>query len=79
LREVQKEDAEALAAFYGIKYIETSALKGNNVESAFTTITQEVYDKVWKLELSSVTIQLCISTILYSMYIFVCCRLGLVI
>ena len=45
-REVRAEDAEALAQFYGIKYVETSALAGSNVEAAFSTITQEVYDKV---------------------------------
>ena len=45
-REVSKEDAEKLAEFYGVKYVETSSLKGINVEEAFRLITQEVYDKV---------------------------------
>lgn len=46
-REVRKEDAMSLANFYNISYVETSAMKGINVEEAFRTITQEVYDKVW--------------------------------
>ncbi|XP_071537367.1 ras-related protein Rab-39B [Panulirus ornatus] len=45
-REVRKEDAMSLANFYNISYVETSAMKGINVEEAFRTITQEVYDKV---------------------------------
>lgn len=45
-REVKTEDAQILADFYGIKYIETSALKGINVEESFRIITQEIYDKV---------------------------------
>ncbi|XP_045128976.1 ras-related protein Rab-39B-like isoform X2 [Portunus trituberculatus] len=49
-REVRREDAAALAKFYNISYIETSSMRGVNVEEAFRTITQEVYDK---LELSS--------------------------
>ncbi|KAL7646659.1 UNVERIFIED_CONTAM: hypothetical protein RMT77_001910 [Armadillidium vulgare] len=45
-REVKTEDAQTLADFYGIKYIETSALRGINVEESFRIITQEIYDKV---------------------------------
>ena len=45
-REVRKEDALKLADFYGVKYVETSALRGINVDEAFRLITQEVYDKV---------------------------------
>lgn len=45
-REVRREDAAALAKFYNISYIETSSMRGINVEEAFRTITQEVYDKV---------------------------------
>ncbi|XP_064082902.1 ras-related protein Rab-39A-like [Macrobrachium nipponense] len=45
-REVKSEDALSLANFYNIKYIETSSVKGINVEEAFRSITQEVYDKV---------------------------------
>ncbi|XP_076044078.1 RAS oncogene family member Rab39 [Oratosquilla oratoria] len=45
-REVQTEDAQSLADFYGIKFIETSAMKGIKVEEAFRIITQEVYDKI---------------------------------
>ncbi|MPC57213.1 Ras-related protein Rab-26 [Portunus trituberculatus] len=44
-REVRREDAAALAKFYNISYIETSSMRGVNVEEAFRTITQEVYDK----------------------------------
>ncbi|XP_047736925.1 ras-related protein Rab-39B [Hyalella azteca] len=52
-REVRREDAEALAKFYGIKYVETSAYMGSNVEKAFTCITQDVYDKVKAGELGT--------------------------
>ncbi|XP_053643519.2 ras-related protein Rab-39B [Cherax quadricarinatus] len=45
-REVRIEDALALAKFYNISYVETSSMKGINVEEAFRTITQEVYDKI---------------------------------
>lgn len=45
-REVKTEDAQTLADFYGIKYVETSALRGINVEESFRIITQEIYDKV---------------------------------
>ncbi|KAG7157108.1 ras-related protein Rab-39B-like [Homarus americanus] len=45
-REVRKEDAMSLAKFYNISYVETSSMKGINVEEAFRTITQEVYDKI---------------------------------
>ncbi|KAF2365174.1 Small GTP-binding protein domain [Trinorchestia longiramus] len=52
-REVRRQDAEALAQFYGIKYVETSAYSGSNVEEAFTSITQEVFDKVQSGELGT--------------------------
>ncbi|XP_037783756.1 ras-related protein Rab-39A-like [Penaeus monodon] len=45
-REVRTEDALSLANFYNIKYVETSSMRGINVEEAFRIITQEVYDKV---------------------------------
>jgi len=49
-REVSADEAVKVADFYGIPYVETSALRGRNVEAAFTTITQEVYDKPPMLE-----------------------------
>ena len=51
-RQVKKEDAQALADFYEINYIETSSLKGVNVEESFRLITQQIYEKVlfnWKV------------------------------
>lgn len=47
-REVRTEDALSLANFYNIKYVETSSMRGINVEEAFRIITQEVYDKVYE-------------------------------
>lgn len=45
-REVSKEEARAFAEQNGVHHIETSAKTGINVEEAFRTVTQEVYNKI---------------------------------
>ena len=42
-RQVSKEEAEEKAKFYNMAFIETSALNGTNVEEAFETLINEVY------------------------------------
>ena len=41
-REVKKEEGDALAADYGIKYFETSALNNINIEETFQHLSQEI-------------------------------------
>eukprot|EP00737_Agarophyton_chilense_P002968 gb/GEZJ01003432.1/.p1 GENE.gb/GEZJ01003432.1/~~gb/GEZJ01003432.1/.p1 ORF type:complete len:216 (+),score=31.94 gb/GEZJ01003432.1/:376-1023(+) len=43
-REVQQEEAEALARKYGMSYIETSAKTAENVFEAFATISKEIFE-----------------------------------
>lgn len=45
-REVSKEEARAFADEHGVHHIETSAKTGVNVEEAFRTVTQEVYNRI---------------------------------
>ena len=45
-REVSTERGQMLAAEHGIKFFETSALTGLNVEEAFLTLTRDILDKV---------------------------------
>ncbi|OAD54589.1 Ras-related protein Rab-39B [Eufriesea mexicana] len=45
-REVSKEEARAFANLHEINHIETSAKTGVNVEEAFRTVTQEVYNRI---------------------------------
>ncbi|KAB0801913.1 hypothetical protein PPYR_04099 [Photinus pyralis] len=45
-REVSKEEAKAFADQNGLHHIETSARKGTNVEEAFRSVTQEVYNRI---------------------------------
>ncbi|EUB58744.1 Ras-related protein Rab-39B [Echinococcus granulosus] len=45
-REVARSEAEALAQSLGIPYIETSALQGHNVEVAFKSLTEAVYQQM---------------------------------
>jgi len=45
-REVQVEEAQALAEYHGISFLETSAKTSLNVEEAFTVISQQIYDKI---------------------------------
>lgn len=45
-RVVSTEEGEAFANSYGLSFIETSAKTGFNVEKAFTTIAQQIYEKI---------------------------------
>ena len=45
-REVPRDEGKAFAEFYNIKYVETSAKNNENVDLAFKTIAQDIYDKV---------------------------------
>jgi len=45
-REVGIQEAQALAEYHRIPFLETSAKTGLNVEEAFTVISQQIYDKV---------------------------------
>ena len=44
-RQVKKEEGEMKAKEYGIAFLETSALNGNNIEIAFKTLVDEVYNQ----------------------------------
>ena len=44
-REVSKEDGENKAKLNGVSFLETSALTGNNIEIAFKTLVENVYNK----------------------------------
>lgn len=45
-RVVSTEEGKAFADSYGLSFIETSAKTGFNVEKAFTTIAQQIYEKI---------------------------------
>lgn len=45
-RVVSTEEGKAFADSYGLSFIETSAKTGYNVENAFTTIAQQIYEKI---------------------------------
>ncbi|RWS13628.1 ras-related protein Rab-39B-like protein, partial [Dinothrombium tinctorium] len=45
-REITREEGEAFADFHNIKFIETSAKTGQNVELAFRMIAEQIYDKL---------------------------------
>ena len=47
-REVSKENGEMKGKEYGIAFMETSALNGNNIELAFKTLVEQVYNKCHK-------------------------------
>jgi Ras-related protein Rab-11A len=47
-RQVSKEEGEIKAKNMGMAFLETSALNGNNIELAFKTLIDEVYDKYHK-------------------------------
>ena len=47
-RQVSKQEGEAKAKNNGIAFLETSALAGNNIELAFQTLVEEIYDKCHK-------------------------------
>ncbi len=50
-REVSREEAEAFARANSLKYIETSAKTAENVDTAFLSSAQEIYDKIKRGEL----------------------------
>lgn len=45
-REVTREEAQQFADFYNMYFLETSAKTGLNVEEAFTTIAQDIYERI---------------------------------
>lgn len=45
-REVSKEEAKNFADQHGLFHVETSAKSGLNVEEAFRSVTQEVYNRI---------------------------------
>ena len=47
-REIPKEDGEMKAKAFGVPFLETSALNGNNIELVFKTLIDEVYNKCKK-------------------------------
>ena len=53
-REVKTEEGKMKAKEFGIAFLETSALNGTNIENAFKTLVEEVYNKCHK-EFESVT------------------------
>ena len=50
-REVLYEEGEYFAKYHKIKFIETSAIDGANVEEAFLTIARDIYARVERGEL----------------------------
>lgn len=46
MRQVSTEEGAACAKQLNIHFLETSARTGKNVEEAFQTVTQEIYNKV---------------------------------
>lgn len=45
-REVSKEEAKVFADLHGVFHVETSAKNGMNVEEAFRSVTQEIYNRI---------------------------------
>lgn len=45
-REISKEEAKAFADQNGMFHVETSAKTGSNVEEAFRSVTQDVYNRI---------------------------------
>lgn len=56
-RRVSKEEAEEFASEMKMKYIETSAKTAENVAEAFTTVTQEIYDKGIRMKGNGIEIE----------------------
>ena len=54
LRQVSYEEGKEFADSLGIKFIETSAKRSNNVEKAFFTIGTEIKNRVQKTDDSEV-------------------------
>lgn len=51
-RQVSQQEAEKLAAAYGMRYVETSARDAINVERAFTELTRDIFELVKNGEIS---------------------------
>lgn len=45
-REISYEEGKSFADFYNIKFIETSAKSNENVDLAFKTIAEDIYDRI---------------------------------
>lgn len=45
-REISYEEGKAFADFYNIKFVETSAKSKENIDLAFKTIAEDIYDKI---------------------------------
>ena len=45
-RQISFEEGKAFADFYNIKFIETSAKSNENIDLAFKTIAEDIYDKI---------------------------------
>lgn len=45
-RQITKERGETLAKNHGIRHVETSALSSDNIDHAFTLLTQNILNKV---------------------------------
>lgn len=45
-RRISKSEAKSFATERGLKYVETSALTGQNVEAAFISVAQDIYDRL---------------------------------
>jgi len=45
-RQITREEGKAFADFFQLKFIETSAKNNHNVDLAFKTIAEDIYDKV---------------------------------
>lgn len=46
LSQLSRQEAEKLAAAYGMRYVETSARDAINVERAFTELTRDIFELV---------------------------------
>jgi len=51
-RVVQSKKAQAFADFHGLKFMETSAVTGQNVEEAFSSISRDIYYMLKKGEIT---------------------------
>ena len=51
-RAVTTREGQQFAEFHGLKFLETSAVTGQNIEEAFVGITKEIYEQLEEGELS---------------------------
>lgn len=52
-RKVSYEEGKAFADLYGFKFLETSSKNNNNVDLAFQTMAEEIYDRICELNPSN--------------------------